>query len=67
MSVQSEKIAKYRTFEFKKKTNKDIEIFCLGTQGSGKMHSQKNFRALRAVGIPKWQEHIHASAKTFLY
>ena len=51
MSVQSEK---NRTFELKK-TNKDIENFCPGVEGSGEMHSQKNFKNLHVAGTPKWR------------
>ena len=43
MLVHSEKIAKKRASEFKKKkkTNKDIDNFCPGSQEPGEMHSQK--------------------------
>ena len=67
MSVRSEKIAKNCTFELReKKTNKDIENFCPGAQGPCEMHSQKNFRALRAVGSPKQREHTRARVKNLL-
>ena len=62
MSVLSEKIAH---LNLKKKKLKDIENFCPDAQGPGEMHSQKNFRALRAVGSPKWREHTHTRARNF--